>query len=252
MSLKRQSDILHAVRESGSYSITELAERLAVSTETIRRNIRPLIENGSLLRFHGGIMDPDRQDEPPFQRRMQVNRESKRRVAALVRSMIRDGDSLILDNGTTTTYVAEALSDHSGLVAVTNSAQIACRLSSRNNNRVFMAGGELSGDDAAAFGASSLDFLRQFEVKYALISVAGVTGRGDLVDFHLFEAEFTRAAMKQAHETWVIADTSKFGREAPVRVCDLAAIDVIVSDAAPSPDFARLCREADVRLVTPA
>ncbi|MBS7537975.1 DeoR/GlpR family DNA-binding transcription regulator [Ancylobacter lacus] len=251
MSLKRQSDILHAVRESGSYSITDLAERLAVSTETIRRNIRPLIENGSLLRFHGGIMDPDHQDEPPFQRRMQVNRESKRRVAALVRGMIHDGDSLILDNGTTTTYVAEALRDHSGLVAVTNSAQIACRLSSRNNNRVFMAGGELSGDDAAAFGAGSLDFLRQFEVKYALISVAGVTGRGDLVDFHLFEAEFSRAAMKQARETWVIADTSKFGRDAPVRVCDLAAIDVIVSDGAPSPEFARLCRQADVRLVTP-
>ena len=257
MSLKRQNDILSAVRAQGSASITALAGQLAVSTETIRRNIQPLIAAGTLLRFHGGVMDaeladPERQQEPPFQRRMQVNRAGKQAVAGLVRGLIRDGDSLILDNGTTTTYVAEALAGLSSLVAVTNSAQIACRLAARGDNRVFMAGGELSGDDASAFGAGSIEFVRQFEVQYALISVAGITARGDLVDFHLFEAEFARAAMRQARETWVIADLSKFGREAPVRVCELAAIDVIICDGEPPDDFKARCRAAEVRLVTPA
>lgn len=251
MSLKRQNDILAAVRESGSASITALAERLAVSTETIRRNIQPLIEAGALLRFHGGVMDPEREEYPPFQRRMLVNRDGKRKVAELVRRLIRDGDSLILDNGTTTAYVAEALSDHSGLVAVTNSAQIATRLCARSDNRVFMAGGELSGDDASAYGAAPLEFLRQFEVQYALISVAGVTARGDLADFHLFEAEFARAAMHQARETWIITDVSKFGHDAPVRVCELDAVDVLICDSAPPEAFAERCRAADVRLVIP-
>ena len=250
MSLKRQADILQAVRETGSASITELAARLDVSTETIRRNIKLLIEQGSVLRFHGGVMSPEQMEDPPFQRRMQLNRTGKRQVAALVLDMVRDGDSLILDNGTTTTYVAEALAARSNLVVVTNSAQIACRLASRNNNRVFMTGGELGGDDAAAFGRGSIEFLKQFEVRCALISVAGINARGELVDFHLFEAEFSRAAMAQAEETWVIADQSKFGREAPVKVCELGMVHKIVTDAPPPEDFAARCAALGVPVVT--
>jgi len=251
MSLKRQTDILHAVKEVGSYSITDLAEKLRVSTETIRRNIKPMIENGALIRFHGGIMDPDHVEEPPFQRRMQVNKEAKRTVAAMIARLVKDGDSLILDNGTTTTYVAEALAHrHSNLTIVTNSAEIVCRLASRGGNRVFMTGGEISGDAAAAFGPSSIDFVQQFEVKYAFISTGGINDRGELVDFHLFEAEFSRAAMKQAQETWVIVDASKFGRGAPVKVCELSAIDAIVCDEPPPDHFQRKCDDAEVRVLT--
>ncbi|MGD0640130.1 MAG: DeoR/GlpR family DNA-binding transcription regulator [Roseiarcus sp.] len=251
MSLKRQADILQAVREHGSRSIVDLAARLSVSTETIRRNIQALVESGALLRFHGGVMVPEQSQEPPFQRRMQVNRDAKRAVAAIVRDIVRDGDSLILDNGTTSVYVADALVNHSRLVVVTHSAEIACRLASRNGNRVFMAGGELRGEDAAAFGYSTLEFLAQFQVKYAFLSVGGITTAGELVDFHLFEAEFSRVAMKQAQETWVIADRTKFGREAPVKVCELSAVDVVVADEDPPLDFASRCQAAGVRIVTP-
>ncbi|MFN0217636.1 MAG: DeoR/GlpR family DNA-binding transcription regulator [Hyphomicrobium sp.] len=252
MSLKRQSEILHAVRKTGSSSIVDLAEQLDVSTETIRRSIKPLVEKGSVVRFHGGIMDPDHDEDPPFDRRMQINEAGKRNVAKLVAEMVQDGDSLILDNGTTTAYVADALANRSRLVVVTNSVQIAYRLAPRNGNRVFMTGGELSGDDASAFGPASLEFVKQFKVRFALISVGGITNRGDLVDFHLFEAEFSRAAMKQAEETWIIADHSKFGRDAPVRVCELSEVDRIVCDKQPGVEFSRRCREADVRIITSA
>ena len=251
MSSKRQNDILQVVKESGSASITGLADRLAVSTETIRRNIKPLMDSGAVVKFHGGVMMPGTQSEDaPFQRRMQVNAEAKGRVAAIVRSLISDGDSLILDNGTTTAYVAEALGSRSGLIVVTNSAEIACRMCGRNDHRVFMAGGELSGDDAAAFGQASVEFLGQFEVKYAIISVGGLTTSGQFANFHLFEAEYLRAAMRQAQETWVVTDASKFGREAPIRVCELSAVDAIICDAPPPAEFAVRCAAAGVRIIT--
>jgi DeoR family transcriptional regulator, glycerol-3-phosphate regulon repressor len=251
MSLKRQTEILRTVRKMGTSSITDLAERLDVSTETIRRNIKPLVEKGSVVRFHGGIMDPEHLEEPPFARRMQVHESGKRAVANVVAKLIQDGDSLILDNGTTTAYLADALARHSRLVVVTNSAEIACRLASRNGNRVFMAGGELSGDDASSFGPASLEFVKQFKVKYAIISVGGITSRGELVDFHLIEAEFSRAAMGQAEESWIIADSSKFGRDTPVRVCPLSEVSVLVTDAEPPAEIARVCREAGVQIRTP-
>jgi len=250
MSLKRQSEILNVVREHGTCSITDLADVLSVSTETIRRNIQPLIESGAILRFHGGIMVPEQLDEPPFQKRMQVNRDAKRMIAAMVRDVVRDGDSLILDNGTTAAYVADALANHSRLIVVTHSVAIASRLASRNGNRVFIAGGELS-EDASVFDSSAVDFLSKFQVKYAFLSVGGITAAGELVDFHLFEADFARVAIRQAQETWVITDRTKFGREAPIKVCDLPAIDVLVCDSLPPPEFVARCHGSGVRIVTP-
>jgi DeoR family glycerol-3-phosphate regulon repressor len=248
MSVHRQTEILRAVRQAGTVAITELAASLGVSTESIRRDIKPLIERGAVLRFHGGIADPAHQDEPPFQRRMRVNREAKRQIAGLALDLIRDGDSLILDNGTTTAYVAEALAARAKLVVVTNSAQIACRLAGRNGNRVFMAGGELAGDDAAAFGAGAVAFLRQFDVRCALLSAGGIGAAGEIRVFHLFEAEFARAAVAQAREAWVIADGTKFVREAPVKCCALQEIDRLITDTPPPAPFTALCTAAGVEV----
>jgi DeoR family glycerol-3-phosphate regulon repressor len=249
MSLQRQAEILRAVRQAGSVAISDLAEALGVSTESIRRDIKDLITRGAVTRFHGGIADPGHLEEPPFLRRMRVNREAKRKIAALVLELVRDGDSLILDNGTTTAYVAEALAARARLVVVTNSAQIACRLAGRNGNRVFLAGGEVADDDAAAFGPSVLEFLRQIQVRYALLSAGGIGAEGDIRVFHLFEAEFARAAMAQARESWVIADGSKFGRDAPVSCCPLTAVNRLITDAMPEPALRAACREAGVEIV---
>jgi len=248
LSSQRQSEILRALKERGSYSITDLATDLDVSTETIRRNVKPLVERGLIVKFHGGIMLPERIDEAPYRRRMQINHEAKQAVARLIASDIQDGDAIILDNGTTTAYVADALAGHSRLVVITNSADIACRLAPRGGNRVFMAGGELNSDDIATFGAPAVAFLRQFQVRYAILSVAGISGRGELVNFHLYEAEFANAAIEQADECWVVADQTKFGREAPVKVCDLKQVDVVYTDAKPSNDFRRRCAQAGVRI----
>ncbi len=249
MSGHRQTAILRTVRQSGIATVAALAAELGVSTESIRRDIKPLIESGAVLRFHGGIADPAHQDEPPFQRRMRVNREAKRKIAGLVLGLIRDGDSLLLDNGTTTAFVAEALAVRSKLVIVTNSAQIACRLAGRNGNRVFLAGGEVSGDDAAAFGPGTLEFLSRFQLRYALLSAGGIGPQGEIRVFNLFEAEFARAAMRQARESWVIADASKFGREAPVQCCPLAAINRLITDAPPDAALRAACADADVEIV---
>jgi DeoR family glycerol-3-phosphate regulon repressor len=251
MSLKRQNAIMQAVRARGTCSITDLAAELDVSTETIRRNIPPLLATGVLARFHGGVMLPEGREEPPFQRRMHINYAAKKTVAACVRAHIQDGDSLILDIGTTSAYVAEALQNHSNLTVITHSVQIAYRLSARNGNRVFMAGGELSGEDGTATGPSVISFIRQFQVRYAILSVAGIGLDGEFGNFHLFEADFAQAALQQAQEAWIIADESKFGREAPVKVCQLGVVDAIVTSAPPPEPFAARCVEEGVRILLP-
>lgn len=246
---RRQSEILTSLRERGSCSIGELARQLRVSEETIRRNLKPLVARGLLHRVHGGVVLPQELGEPPFERRMRENEAAKRCIAAAAAEMIEEGDSVMMDTGSTTAYVSRALYRHSRLVVVTNSAEIARGLATRNGNRVYMAGGELRADDAAAFGPAALSFLRQFRVKFAILSIGAIDERQGLMDFHLSEGELSRTVMAQAEQVVVVADHSKFGRSGLVRVCDLTDIHVLITDRDPPAAFARKLREANVHVV---
>ena len=249
---RRQAEILRIARERGSASISELTTALGVSDETIRRNLKSLISSGLVLKVHGGIVLPDRVEEPPYQRRLQANKAAKQRIAAEVARRVRDGDSLILDGGTSNICVAIALRDHSGLLVVTNSAEIACILGTRNGNRVFLAGGELRSDDAAAFGEATLAFVRQFHVKYAILSVSAISRNGEVMYFQLCDAEYARAARAQADQLILIADHSKVGQEAVVRACSADDIDMLVTDEPPAHDIRQRLEAANVAVVVAA
>jgi DeoR family glycerol-3-phosphate regulon repressor len=152
----------------------------------------------------------------------------------------------MLDTGSTTAYVARALADHKDLLVVTNCTDIAASLAGRN--RVYLAGGELRADDGAVFGASTMAFVEQFRVRYAVLSIGAIAGEDGLMDFHLQEAEFSRAVMARASRTMVVADHTKFGMQAPVRVCGFEAIDLLITDRAPDPEIAMRIREAGTEL----
>lgn len=246
----RQSEILKLVRQHGSCSVGELAERLQVSGETIRRNVKPLVADGLVQKVHGGIILPEQYHEPPIQKRMTQQEEAKIEIAALVARTLPDGESLVIDTGSTTSYIAQALGDHKNLTVVTNSSYIANRLASRNGNRVFMAGGELRAHDAAAFGPSAVDFVQRFEVRYAILSMAAVHETKGCMDYHLCEAEFSQAIIRQAETVVIAADSTKFGRTGLVKVCDLEDIDRLVTDSAPPSKLAKRLDECGVEVLT--
>ena len=244
----RSAEILRLVRLHGTCRINDLAHELDVSDETIRRNIRPLVNNGLVLKVHGGIMLPDRMDELPFQSRMREQHGSKQRIASRAAEQIRDGDSLMLDGGATTAHVALALSGHRDLQLVTNSTEIGRTLAPRGNNRVHMAGGELRPDDLATFGATTLEFVRDFHVRHAILSIAAINEWG-FMNNHPCESEFARAVMAQAERIVVVADHGKFGREGFVRVCGLEDVDVLVTDADPPASLAKQLAAAEVEVL---
>lgn len=243
----RQATILKAVGQQGACSVSELAARLAVSDETIRRDVKAMAHKGLVERVHGGVVLPHMLREPGFQKRMARNAAEKQRIARLAAAQIRHGDSVMLDTGSTTAYVAQALAEHSDLLVVTNCTEIATRLAGRN--RVYLAGGEVRADDGAVFGAPAIHFVEQFRTRHAVLSIGAVDPVHGLMDFHLQEAEFSRALMRRAERAVVVTDHTKFGAHAPVRVCGFEEIDLLVTDRAPPPDLARRLAEAGVELM---
>ncbi|WP_206526865.1 DeoR/GlpR family DNA-binding transcription regulator [Paragemmobacter kunshanensis] len=237
MASRRQAEILKLLDGQGMRPVAELAEMLGISAETARREIRALVEAGSAVRSHGAVGLAGQTGEAPFDRRMRENAAAKRAIARAVAAGIGDGESVMLDTGTTTSFIARALLQHRRLTVVTNSSDIARILATVNGNRVFMAGGELRRDSGAALGASALEFIGRFAVDHAVIS-AGAVDRGGVMDFDLQEAEFARAVLGCGGRRIVATDAAKFGRQGFIRVVDFTRIDRLVTDQAPPPDVA--------------
>lgn len=238
---ERQREILQLLHVRGDLRISELASRLGVSRETVRRDVGPMARAGQLIKTHGSVRAAAAPSEAPFERRMRENADAKQRLAAHVAAMIEDGDSVMLDTGTTTSFLARALLGKSALTVVTNSSDVARTLATVNGNTVYMAGGELHGDNGAAFGRSAIQFVAGFAVRHAIISIAAVDERAGFMDHHLAEAEFARQVLRCGQQRIVVTDASKFARGALVRVCGYDGLDLLVCDSEPpSPIRSRL------------
>ena len=245
---KRHSDILRLVQEEGTITIASLADRLGVSLETIRRDVKPLTGDGSVLKMHGAIGLPSYSGEAPFEKRMRENSDAKRAIARHVADSIQDGDSIMMDNGATTSFLARELLGHRRLTVITNSSDIARTLATVNGNRVYMAGGELRSDSGAAFGVSAIDFVSKFSVAHAIISAGAVDLIGGIMDYNLEEAEFARMVLARGARSLVITDHTKFGRQGLVQVCGFSGFGELVTDSAPPRDIANALADAGVRL----
>lgn len=249
---RRHAAILKILEAEGTASIASLADQLGVSSETVRRDVKPLTETGAVLRIHGAVGLAGQLGEAPFARRMRENAGAKQAIARALAATIHDGDAVMFDTGTTTSYLARALLGHRRLMVVTNSSDIARTLATVNGNRVYMAGGELRRDSGAAFGKSALDFIARFSVTHAVISAGAVDAAG-VSDFELEEAEFARLVLSRGERRVVVTDHAKFARRGLVSVCDFAGLDELLTDAPPPAAIAAAISQAGAHLtVVPA
>ncbi|MCR9213973.1 MAG: DeoR/GlpR family DNA-binding transcription regulator [Proteobacteria bacterium] len=230
---KRHMAIMSMLQAEKSCGVIELASKLGVSDETIRRDIKQMAQTGAVEKIHGGVMLPHASLEPPFLRRLEEQRAEKQKIAKLTASLIRDGETLLIDNGSTSCYIAKELSGHRNLTVVTNSTEVARDLCARNNNTVFMAGGEIRADDSAAYGPTAVNFAKQFTTERAILSIGALHAETGCLDYDLSEAEFKRAVMPQAGSIVMVADHSKFNRPGVVKVCDFEAVDMLLTDQMP-------------------
>ncbi len=244
----RQQLIVESARSAGAVKIADLAVRLNVSLETIRRDIRPLVETGLIVKHHGAVSPVLPGPEAPFERRMRENAREKLAIARHTAAMIEDGDSVMLDTGTTTSLLARELLGKAGLTIVTNSSDIARTLATVNDNKVYMAGGELHGDNGAAFGRSAIEFVSNFSVKHAIISIAAINAQTGLMDHQLTEAEFARTLLRCGQNRTVITDHTKFTRTALVKVCTFEEVDLLVTDRQPPEEIANCLERSQTRI----
>jgi len=226
---QRRDRILSILDEKGSVSVIELCRRLPVSRETIRRDITRLAAENRLRKTHGGALSVD-QVEPDFADRMEVNAEGKTAIGRLAATLVPDGASLIIDSGTTTMRLAEALGERRRLTVYTNDVHVAARLAGRNDNRVNLVGGEMQGSEGAMLGRDATAMLSRYYVDIAFLAASALSEGPVLTDYSREAAEMHDLMLAQARTSVLLADHTKFDRMAPVRVEGLDTLSQLIVD----------------------
>lgn len=246
---ERRTRILEIVNERGSVSVNDLHRRLKVSRETIRRDITRLGNESRLRKTHGGALALDH-SEPLFDERLTVNIEGKRAIGRVAAAMVPDDSSVLIDSGTTTLCLADALVDRRRLTVYTNDIHIAQRLGGRNENRVVLTGGEFLASEGAMLGRDATVMLSNYIPDFAFIGATAMSAHPWLMDYTREAAELRAQMLSQGRTKIVLADHTKFTRTAPVRVPGLDEADIIITDVPPSPamhrGFSRLGAEVIV------
>ncbi len=237
----RQNEILELARAEGRVLVDDLAQRFDVTLQTIRRDLGDLAEAGLLDRTHGGAVPRTGAVNLGYEARRRMNAEAKAAIGVACAALIPDNSSLILNLGTSTEAVAQALIHHQNITVVTNNMNVANTLAANPGCEIMVAGGALRRSDGGLVGELTTQFFEQFKVDYAIVGTSALDADGDLLDFDLAEVRVSRAILRQARQSILVTDHSKIGRAAPVRIASLSEISRMVTDQPLPEDLAQRC-----------
>lgn len=246
---EREAQILALLQDQGSVTIEELSARFAVSEMTARRDLDRLEEKGLAERRHGGGILPGRLvGEEPYAVKAATHIAEKTRIALAALEFVHDQDTLILDSGTTTHELLTVLDRRRGLTIATNDLTLALD-ASRAGIPTWMAGGLIQPEIGSAIGEGARTFFERLAVDIAFIGVASISRDHFICTTSLEKAAVKTAMMKAARKTVLLADASKFGTAAFVKICPLTEFDAIVTDRRLSATERATLTKASVTLV---
>jgi len=245
---ERHRQIQRLVQAKGFITIDALAREFGVTPQTVRRDINTLSRLNLIQRFHGGAGAASSTENVAYSQRKILCYQEKLKIAQMVARQIPDHASLFINIGTTTEAIAQALSNHQRLRVITNNLNVATIMSTNENFEVIVAGGLVRHRDCGIIGEAAIDFIQQFRVDYGIIGISGIDIDGTLLDFDYREVRAARAIIDNSRKVLLAADYTKFGRNAMVRLGNIAEIDALFTDQPPPSALVEVLANADVQL----
>lgn len=235
---ERRRNIVSLLHAAGKVSVDDLAAAYSVSLPTIRTDLARLEKLGLLRRTHGGAIPASPTlFEPPYAQREVMRHAEKRAIAIAAAEMVKDGDTIILDAGTTIYELALALRDRRSLTVVTNSFVNAQLLGDSPSNKIVLIGGDLHAHRRATLGPLAVRFLEAFHVDRAFLAFNGVHPDSGFTVVDFDAAEIKRQMMARAAESIVLCDSSKLGVTAFAQVAPISAVSTLIVDSAIGPQM---------------
>lgn len=249
-STERRHEIVQLALADGRVRVVDLAERFSVSEVTIRADLKRLDARGILARTHGGAVANNRMiRELSLMEKSAEHISTKRRLAEAACKLITDGDSIILDSGSTTAEIARLLSGFERLMVMTNGLNVAVNVADCDNIQLMMTGGTLRRKSQSFFGRQAEDALLRFNFDKLFLGVDGLDFRVGITTHFESEASLNQRMCEVANQVIAVTDSSKFNRAGVHKICGLDELDVLVTDSGIPDAFADTLQNCGVRLV---
>jgi DeoR family fructose operon transcriptional repressor len=248
---ERRQSIAALVGTTGRLSVTELADRFSVTTETVRRDLSALERAGLVRRVHGGVVRTSALSvlELAVTDRDRRSADEKDRIAAAAVDLLPEGGCVVLDAGTTTVRLANSIPTDLNLIVVTHAVPIAARLLGRPTIELHLLPGRVRVTTHAAVGEETVEALRRFRADVAFVGTNGISLIHGLSTPDASEASVKRAIVASARQVVVLADAEKFDEEHVMRFADLRDVDVVVTDSRVSDAQVRPLERAGIRVL---
>ena len=245
---ERQKKIMEYIEANTSAQIHELAEKFHVSEATVRRDLDDLDQQGALRRTHGGAIKVDRSTsyESMYSEKISQMLDEKHRIAEAAAKLVHPGDTVMIDSGTTTFYIAQALSHHENITIITNDLYIAYQTPLHPSSTLVVTGGTRRQGRQELVGTVTEGFIRDTHVDVSFIGVDGIDLTGGATNANFAEVGVKRLMLHSAARGVIVADHTKFGRVALARICDLADADMILTDSGLDGDLAARLKKLGV------
>jgi DeoR family fructose operon transcriptional repressor len=245
----RRRRLLDLISRQGFATLDELMKTLQVSESTVRRDLEALDLAGSVKRTHGGaVYSGEVRSMPAFDDRAGTAVAEKAAIGRATASLVEDGDTVLLDGGTTTLEVARALQGRR-IQVVTNSLPIAQLLASSQSIDLILVGGYIYPRTGVAMGPLAIEAMKGIRVRKAILGAGGIVADG-IYNSNLLVVETERQMMACGQEVVIVADHTKFGRLALARLCGLDEVHRVVTDPGIPDTFRAILEAAGVSLQT--
>jgi DeoR family transcriptional regulator, aga operon transcriptional repressor len=229
----RRERITAMLHERGSVQVLPLSDQFGVSSQTIRKDLQYLEERGVATRCYGGailaqILGPV--TEPAVEMKRTMRADEKERIGRYAASLVKPGDSIVLDSGTTTAYIARYLPDHEDITVVTNDAGVLQEVFQKQHIQIVMLGGSLRRKNMAFYGAQTEAAMDELLVDKLFLGVDGIDLENGVTTHYEAEALLNRRMVKRARQVIAVTDGSKFGRTCMHRIIDTEALSMLITD----------------------
>jgi DeoR family transcriptional regulator of aga operon len=249
--LERRKYILNEITNQGQVFIHELSKRFIVSEVTVRNDLEQLEKKKMLFRVRGGAIKYEGNVvvEQGLSEKSRLNHEEKSRIGKKAAEMINDGETIILDSGTTTMEIAKHLPSLNNITVITNALNIVNQLVNHPGVKVMMPGGNLQRSSLSLIGPLAEKNLKNFFVDKMFLGVDGIDTRHGAYTPDLEEAHINEIMIQIAREVILVADSSKFSRRSLAYICGIESIHIVITDDGITEDDRRRLKDAGVRLV---
>jgi len=246
LAAQRRELILDAVRSGQTAGVVELAQRFDVSEMTVRRDLGQLALEGRLKRVHGGAVSE--REEPPFEQIAVERLAEKDRIGRAAAALVADGQTLMIDIGTTTLQLARHLHGRK-VTVVTSSLAVIEELMPDVRIELVVLGGSVRRNYRSMVGVLAEDALRQLSCDIAFLGASGISDDLFVMDTTMVEVPIKRGIIAAAKRTVLLADAAKFSMHGSVRVCNAADLDAVVTDAHRSEPAVKALEAAEVEVI---